>query len=295
MPCLRDQSVSRVHSILDLQERLTSTSPPASPKGDALSRQISPRKGTYVLNPGCDLAQTQSRFEEPLSALKLGPSGWSSIIAREPSEQEFLSALYDSSILQEQQDSRILVYIGHGSGEQYVRHRKIKQLRYEHWMPSPSSEGSTSASTTEPPTMNPSVSVTLLFGCSSASLKLHSEFEPHGTPKSYMAAGAPALLGSLWDVTDGDVDRFAGSVLERWGLLERGICEIQEARLASKGKRKGKGAKLATAELERDEPDYGCMSLTEAVAKSRGECYLKYLNGAAMVVYGIPVSLNKTG
>lgn len=300
MPCLRERSVSRVHSVIDLQERLAGSGHVIANKGKTLRQQVSAHKGTYILNPGRDLAQTQSRFERPLSTLASGPLEWSGIVAKEPSEQEFLSALCEPSQEPEQdQKNRILLYIGHGSGEQYVRLRKIKQLRHEHWTPTPPSSSdiidSTIVSKTETPTLNPSVSVALLFGCSSASLKLHSEFEPHGTPKSYMTAGAPALLGSLWDVTDGDVDRFAGGVLERWGLLERGICGVQEAKLASKGKRKGKIGKTTTAGYENDEVDFGCMSLTEAVARSRGECYLKYLNGAAMVVYGVPVFLDKTG
>jgi separase len=33
------------------------------------------------------------------------------------------------------------------------------------------------------------------------------------------------------------------------------------------------------------------MALDEAVAKAREVCQLRYLNGAAPVVYGIPVSL----
>lgn len=137
--------------------------------------------------------------------------------------------------------------------------------------------------------MNPAVSVALLFGCSSASLTLHSEFEPDGTPKSYMAAGCPALLGSLWDVTDGDIDRFAGSVLERWGLIEKGSFAAQEATTVAKGKKQAKSK--VPPKTPAKEQDVGQMSLVEAVARSRDECYLKYLNGAAMVVYGIPVYL----
>ena len=38
-------------------------------------------------------------------------------------------------------------------------------------------------------------------------------------------------------------------------------------------------------------PSAKLMGLDEAVAKSRGACYLRYLNGAAAVVYGIPVFL----
>ena len=36
----------------------------------------------------------------------------------------------------------------------------------------------------------------------------------------------------------------------------------------------------------------GAVSLDEAVAKSRDSCILRYLNGAAPVVYGVPVYLS---
>jgi len=137
----------------------------------------------------------------------------------------------------------------------------------------------------------PTCNTALLFGCSSASLRGASEFEPYGTPKTYLAAGAPALLGSLWDVTDGDCDAFAAGVLERWGLLQNGSCKVD----SGKG-RKGKAAKgKASRELGKDvdvgRSEGSKLCLSEAVARSRGECYLKYLNGAAMVVYGVPVFL----
>jgi len=90
-------------------------------------------------------------------------------------------------------------------------------------------------------------------------------------------------------------------VLERWGLLEKGACRESEAKKGGKrGKGKGNsGVVKATvgkggveAEVEAAaRGDSGRMCLSEAVAKSRGECYLRYLNGAAMVVYGVPVFL----
>lgn len=231
--------------------------------------------GTYILNPSRDLAKTQARFEKPLSALR----SWSSMINQPPSEDSFLKALTPPSPPTSDPSSpssSLLLYFGHGSGAQYVRSRRIKRLRTQR-----------QANATPSVTCN----TTLLFGCSSASLREVSEFEPYGTPKTYLAAGAPALLGSLWDVTDGDCDAFAGGVLERWGLLEKGSC----AQVDSGKRKKGRGAKKAkqVGEQELEGEKGRKMCLNEAVAKSRGECYLKYLNGAAMVVYGVPVFLAK--
>jgi separase len=66
-------------------------------------------------------------------------------------------------------------------------------------------------------------------------------------------------------VTDKDIDRFATSTFDTWGLVEK----------------KGKTARRAS--------DAG---LDTAVAGARASCVLKYLNGAAPVVYGVPVFLD---
>lgn len=216
---------------------------------------ISRSNGTYMLNPSGDLSNTQSRFQAPLDTLT-SSHDWTSVVNRIPTEAEFAKALTSSTL----DSTSVLLYFGHGSGAQYIRARTIKRLA-------------------------PHCGVALLFGCSSASLTEAGQFEPYGTPKTYLSAGAPAVLGSLWDVTDGDVDKFAGGVLERWGLLEQGACT---ADVGSSGKGRGakkckqKGVKVARGIK---------MSLSDAVAHSRGDCYLRYLNGAAMVVYGVPVYL----
>ncbi|GAA6018536.1 hypothetical protein JCM11491_006438 [Sporobolomyces phaffii] len=107
----------------------------------------------------------------------------------------------------------------------------------------------------------PKCAVTMLWGCSSGILKDQGDFDPVGTPYNYMIAGCPALVANLWDVTDKDIDKFAQSVFDKTG--------IASSSSASK--------------------DTALVSLTSAVAQSRSVCNLRYLNGAAPVVYGIPV------
>ena len=233
MPCLDGHSVSRLSSLYDLRERILMMK---SPSDDSVPGfHIPCNTGTYILNPSSDLAKTQSRFEKPLSSL----TSWSNIIDRTPSEAEFCNALTPSSCTgtsSPSPSSSLLLYFGHGSGGQYVRSRRIKRLRLSTSTTSKSSSASPSSTscTHTSPALTPTCNTTLLFGCSSASLRTASEFEPFGTPKTYLAAGAPALLGSLWDVTDGDCDAFAGGVLERWGLLEKGACRESEAKKGGK-------------------------------------------------------------
>lgn len=88
-----------------------------------------------------------------------------------------------------------------------------------------------------------------------------------------MLAGCPALVANLWDVTDRDIDKFAMAVFERVGL-EGGVLGNGKHR---KGGKKGR---------EREK-----VSICEAVGKCRDVCKLKYLTGAAVVVYGIPYYL----
>ncbi|KTW31077.1 separase [Pneumocystis jirovecii RU7] len=114
--------------------------------------------------------------------------------------------------------------------------------------------------------------VSFLMGCSSGLLKDMGDFEPIGIATSYLLAGCPALVANLWDVTDKDIDRFSTHVLKCWGLVPNGPegCQNEDS---------GPGALGARA------------SLAEAVAFSRDQCVLKYLNGAAPVIYGVPVYL----
>ncbi|KAI6709801.1 hypothetical protein JHW43_007660 [Diplocarpon mali] len=189
---------------------------------------ISRQNASYILNPGGDLKHTQSVFQKPLQSLNC-----EGIINREPLENEIKETL---------QSKDLLLYFGHGSGAQYIRAREIKKLD--------------------------NCAVAVLMGCSSGALVERGEFEPYGPPINYMHAGCPALVATLWDVTDKDIDRFAKSAFEHWGLFETG--------------RKGK-KKQAEAEMEKR------LSLVEAVAEGKGACNLRYLNAAAVCVYGVPV------
>ncbi|TPX32238.1 hypothetical protein SmJEL517_g04633 [Synchytrium microbalum] len=112
--------------------------------------------------------------------------------------------------------------------------------------------------------------VTFLMGCSSGRLKAEGEFDPFGVALDYIFAGSPALVANLWDVTDRDIDKFTKDVLQRWGLLDSSEDGDED-----------------------EEEESRNVTLSEAVGRSRDTCTLRYLNGAAPVVYGIPVMLRK--
>ncbi|KAF1366047.1 hypothetical protein EJ07DRAFT_161095 [Lizonia empirigonia] len=167
----------------------------------------------------------------------------------------------------------LVLYFGHGSGAQFVRQKSVRKLY-------PGKQ--------DPAAMKPGCATAFLFGCSSVHLTQNGIFEPSGMLQSYLTAGAPAVVGMLWDVTDKDCDRFAVRAGELWGLWPE-AQEVKEVR-GKTPKKKGKGrAKDVVGERE-GECRRG-VGLDEAVRDARQACYLRYLNGAAAVVYGIPCYL----
>lgn len=73
---------------------------------------------------------------------------------------------------------------------------------------------------------------------------------------------SPTLVANLWDVTDKDIDKFTKATFERTGFHR-----FQDS------------PQTETEEI---------LSIPEAVGAARDTCLLRYLNGAAPVVYGIP-------
>ncbi|KAL9107624.1 MAG: hypothetical protein Q9227_007527 [Pyrenula ochraceoflavens] len=218
----------------------------------SLGIKISRSAGSYILNPSSDLEATEDAFAERFS--RSLPS-FSSIVHRAPSEEEFKSCL---------ENSAVCLYFGHGSGSQYIRGRTVRRLK--------------------------KCAVTFLMGCSSSTLVECGMFEPYGVPWNYMHAGSPAVVGTLWDVTDKDIDRFAMQTLEEWGLLETNVDGSHSKVTDTNGTRKGRPPR-ATRKAE-PAAMKATTTLVDAVKKARNACNLRYLNGAAPVIYGIPVHLD---
>ncbi|EGG06631.1 uncharacterized protein MELLADRAFT_36075, partial [Melampsora larici-populina 98AG31] len=110
----------------------------------------------------------------------------------------------------------------------------------------------------------PRCAVTMLWGCSSGMLQDQGDFDPSGTPYAYMIAGCPSLVANLWDVTDKDIDRLAMDLFKKTGLHPP------------------------------DDPSREPVNISQALAESRSVCQLRYLNGAAPVVYGMPVQFTSS-
>ncbi|GKT87842.1 cell division-associated protein bimB (peptidase family C50) [Colletotrichum tofieldiae] len=274
LPCMEGLAYSRVPSLSCLRRLLLEQRAARGQDEDTKDDRhtVSPLGGTYILNPGSDLKNTLATFEKPLKTL--GDS-WTGIVSRKPTEDEFEGALKGSDIV---------LYFGHGSGAQYIRGKTIRRLEK-------------------------CKAAALLMGCSSASLQNAGEYECHGPVWNYMLAGCPAVVGTLWDVTDKDIDRYAGRLFEEWGLMDRGtfVDDGGKQGKAGKGKGKGKdlfasaaaekkgkgGGKKTTAPVVEGESPKGGASLVEAVARARDACRFRYITAGAVCVYGIPVYVDK--
>ena len=110
----------------------------------------------------------------------------------------------------------------------------------------------------------------LLLGCSSGVLKGEGNVHQYGTAYNYINGGCPMLLVNLWDVTDKDIDTFTINMLTKWGFF----VDYDS---------------FDPFDMGVDNP-----SLPQSVAKSRDSCKLRFLNGAAPIVYGLPLSLECT-
>ncbi|KAK4909197.1 separin protein [Elasticomyces elasticus] len=293
LPCLEGSSVSRMNSILGLRERILSMRQQRA----ACDRHVVSRKsGTYILNPSKDLTSTQTTLAPSLASLGSAEAAkWRSMIQQEPEEDEFRTALTESAIM---------LYFGHGGGSQYIRPRTIRKL-------------------------DKCSEVVWLMGCSSGAVTEYGELEPSAVPFAYLMAGGSgdaipesttevtpakkcmAVVATLWDVTDKDIDRFSLAMGEAWGLWPSSAASKLPAKTPRKREKlsvapttpqrapktpkrsKTPAAAAKTPARSRSrvgDGDRKC-SLVEAVAKSRNACYLRYLNGAAVVVYGVPVWL----
>ncbi|POR39368.1 Separin [Tolypocladium paradoxum] len=250
LPCMAGLAVSRVPSLACLRQLITEAKMPATEGADEQPRghYVSAKSGTYILNPSSDLKNTQAFFQPSFETLK----SWSSIVNRAPQEADFERALSTSDVV---------LYFGHGSGAQYVRGKTVRRL--DRCRPA-----------------------TFLMGCSSAALTEAGEFECYGPVWNYMMAGCPAVVGTLWDVTDRDIDRFAGRAFEEWGLFPRGTFKDDDGKSKRRQDEGGVSSRSARGGVGEGR------SLAEAVMRARAACKFTYLNAAAVVVYGIPVYIN---
>jgi len=151
------------------------------------------------------------------------------------------------------------IYCGHGNGGQYVSHRNICQF-------------------------NKINSISFLMGCSSALLnsERNSLYDINGMIHSYILAECPNVIGNLFDVTETDCDRFTVELLNQ--IFSNKKLK-QNHTIISK--------QYQTVPLKENKTILSKENKTilDYIQISRNVCKLKYLIGAAPIVYGLPISI----
>ncbi|XP_057825408.2 separase isoform X2 [Cryptomeria japonica] len=240
---------------------------------------MDPYNAFYLLNPSGDLSTTQAAFEDWFKNQR----GWKGKSGEVPTPEECIFAL---------QNHDLFIYFGHGRGEQYIPERNIRRLDY--------------------------CAAVVLMGCSSGRLSYRGDYEPAGVPLSYLIAGCPCIIANLWDVTDGDIDRFSRVLLHSWLEAESGHCNdldvVEEFQnLTVSGQNSGKRVLRPRQKLKDDKtkcPQFQHLLSEHAIDKSiriqrirdevrtgscigkcRSTCKLPYLIGASPVCYGIPTTI----
>lgn len=239
--------------------------------------RLSPRAPplAYVLNPGGDLPRTQAALAPVLEAYgealasAVGvppgtPPAWA-CVGREPPRETLLPALAAASVY---------VYCGHGAGESFLSKSALAET-----------------SSRVPPA--------LLMGCSSGRLVPAGglAMEPDGPALAFLLAGAPAVVGALWDVTDKDLDRYTKGLLELWplgkGKVESATSSkssgLAQALHFEEGEDNSSGGSSSSGAGEGGNNSRSSQTLGVASALARSECRLRYLVGAAPVCYGVPL------
>ncbi|XP_043273474.1 separin [Venturia canescens] len=206
--------------------------------------------GTFIVNPARNLERLEKRMK---LFINYWLPNWKGKYGMEPEENIFENILVNKDVL---------MYSGHGSGIQYLPGEKIERLRVR--------------------------AIVLLFGCSSVKLyPTGGRFPPYGISNQYLIACSPCMLGMLWEVTDGDIDRMTARFMSEWIPSDPGkswsnvdINKWCEGILKFKTPSTGDSNKASMNEPE----------LLRAVAKSKEVC-TQHMTSAAIIVRGLPIRL----
>ena len=174
-----------------LQERLSEDS--------NVIPQIDPNRVRFILDPEQNLSETASKMEPALNSIaSTNCWDWKGCVGQMPTQEFMTDAIT--------QANGLLLYCGHGGGERFFSRSQVEDfINY----------------CSEDKQCRGCLSSIVLMGCSSGKLKSVNSpkensskqmiypmhYEPEGIALSYIFAGAPCVVGNLWDVTDRDIDR----------------------------------------------------------------------------------------
>ena len=205
--------------------------------------------GMCIVNPSGNLSKMEKRMR---LFIEYWLPNWKSWYNVEPPEEVFEDALVNHDIL---------MYNGHGNGIQYLPGEQIERLKVK--------------------------SIVLLFGCSSVKLlTVGGRYPPHGVSNQYLIASSPCVLGMLWEVTDGDIDKMTTNFISNWIPSSSGKrwTDVDINKWCAGNQKFLKSPQERTENVP-VEPE-----MLRAVAKSKDVCS-QFMTAAAIVVRGLPVKL----
>ena len=209
--------------------------------------EIDMKKVKFVLDPEANLAESAHTLSNSLDSVASRHGWeWEGIVGKMPSPTFMMDALTE--------ERGLYLYCGHGGGEKGFSRSQTEDLL-----------------TRREDGIRGCRASVVLMGCSSGRLisvntpkvptgneHLHMHYDPEGIALSYLLAGAPCVVGNLWDVTDRDIDRYCLTLLE--DFVSDGPNQANQSQ-----------------------------SLAKCVATARRGCKLRYIVGSAPVCYGLPV------
>ncbi|KAI1717629.1 peptidase family c50 domain-containing protein [Ditylenchus destructor] len=228
-------------------------------------KEVDSHNSFYILDPSGDLENTQKRLTAFVEKFN-----WKGMTGKIPSREEVRKALTGHDLF---------VYLGHGSGSRYFGRSSIRECECQ--------------------------AVSVLMGCSSARiLDEGPTFDGRAAIYEYLIARCPSILGCLWMVTDGEIDRyfmaFAEFCFGESASKEQQITEKESARSKSasetpmrRTRRRSTRGIISEDDLKQPQATIARESefklLIRGAVEARKACKLPFLTGGAVVSYGLPM------
>lgn len=196
MDMFRDIAVSRMPSLPFVIAALHKD----NSRGSNPITYVDPNKISFIIDPEHDFPETTQKMINAVESIT-SINGWKwkgCVGAGKDVTRDFMG-----SSLTEQ--NGLVLFCGHGGGETFFSRARVEEL-IKYYSDDKSKRRCCSA--------------VLLMGCSSGRLKSVNSpknnphgsvypmnYEPEGIALSYIFAGAPCVVGTLWDVTDIEIDK----------------------------------------------------------------------------------------
>lgn len=210
MDFLSDKAVSRIPSLPFAMAVLKEAEEASKATRNRPIPFVDPSGTSYVIDPEANLSETTNRLVPVIEKLfEKNQWHWNGVVGTMPS-----STFVEDALMRK---NGLFLYCGHGGARSIFSRRQVESLLYG----------------TRPLQMQVDSaknrlahkkrrkcrSAVILMGCSSGKLvsvnrkdsdsseNMPIFYEPEGIVLSYLCAGAPCVVGNLWDVTDRDIDR----------------------------------------------------------------------------------------